>query len=83
MNDRIYAKIRKNLQEARHYSILTYKLEKEIFDLLDELGIDDTDTIDTNAENSSNLEDVISCYIQYGEYSIDGLMKEIKEAADR
>lgn len=50
-----------------------------IYEALDDLGID-SDNVKTGAENADNLRDAISCYVQYGEYSIDGLMKEIKAA---
>ena len=83
MNNKIFTILRKKLKEARQHTILCRKIEEEISDLLEELGIDDADAIDTNAENAFNLEEAISCYIYYGEYSIDGLIKEIKAAADR
>lgn len=50
-----------------------------IYEALDDLGID-SDNVKTDAENADNLRDAISCYVQYGEYSIDGLMKEIRAA---
>ena len=31
------------------------------------------------AENADDLEQAINCYIQYGEYSIDELLDEIKQ----
>lgn len=50
-----------------------------IYKALDDLGIDPAN-IKTDAENADNLSDAISCYVSYGEYSIDGLMKEIRAA---
>lgn len=50
-----------------------------VYKALDDLGIDPAD-VKTDAENADNLSEAISCYISYGEYSIDGLMKEIRAA---
>ena len=42
--------------------------------------IPDIAYINTNAENAENLEEAITCYIDYGEYGIKNLMQEIEEA---
>ena len=53
--------------------------ENLIFEALSDLGLDPTKHT-TAAENASNLAEAISCYISYGEYSVDGLMQEIRKA---
>ena len=47
--------------------------------MLDEIGVD-TEAYKTKTENASNLQQAISCYISYNEYSLNGLMKEIEDA---
>lgn len=53
-----------------------------VYKALDDLGIDPAD-IKTEAENAADLNEAIACYVQYGEYTIDGLMKEIRAAYKR
>lgn len=33
--------------------------------------------VETNAENTDDLEQAVNCYVQYGEYTLKGLLKEI------
>ncbi len=44
---------------------------------MDELGID-LDVL-ANAENAECLDEAINCYIRYGEFTLKGLIEEIKE----
>lgn len=39
--------------------------------------------IETNAENSSNLEQSICCFCHYGEYSSYGIIKDLEEHLNR
>ena len=32
------------------------------------------------AENAENLEEAICCFIDYGEYSVSGIMREVRAA---
>ena len=41
------------------------------------------DEVLTNAENSDNVMDAISCYMQFGEYSIDEIWEEIKNEVNK
>lgn len=34
---------------------------------------------ETMAENADNLEEAINCYIQYGGYSIEGILDELEQ----
>ena len=33
----------------------------------------------TQAENADNLDEAVACYLSYDEYTLDGLMEEIRE----
>ena len=71
--------LRKGIETTKELQDKATETEDLIFKALDNLGIDPTKH-NTAAENASNLLEAISCYIHYGEYSIDGLMKEIQKA---
>ena len=47
--------------------------------VLDDMCIE-PDHVPSIAENADNLEQAITCYIAYGEYSVAGIMREVKEA---
>ena len=51
--------------------------EMRVYKLLEDACIDLTGT--TEAENADNLEEAIACYLAYDEYSLAGLMAEIRE----
>lgn len=38
------------------------------------------DEIPSAAENAENLEEAICCFIDYGEYSVSGIMREVRAA---
>lgn len=71
--------LRKGIETAKELQDKATEAEDLIFKALDDLGVDSAKH-NTAAENASNLLEAISCYIHYGEYSIDGLMKEIQKA---
>lgn len=71
--------LQKGIETAKELQDRATEAEDLIFKALDDLGIDPA-KYNTAAENSSNLEEAISCYIHYGEYSLDGLIREIKKA---
>jgi hypothetical protein len=69
--------IKKLINKARSLTQKQDEITNSIYDILEELGVN----IDasTGAENASALNDAITCYIQYGEYSIDAIIKEIED----
>lgn len=71
--------LQKCIETAKELQDKATEAEDLIFKALDDLGVDSAKH-NTAAENASNLLEAISCYIHYGEYSIDGLMKEIQKA---
>lgn len=78
-NQEKFILLRKGIEIAKELQDKATEAEDLIFKALDDLGIDPA-KYNTAAENASNLAEVISCYISYGEYSVDGLMKEIRKA---
>ena len=78
-NQEKFILLRKGIETAKELQDKATEAEDLIFKVLDDLGIDPA-RYSTAAENASNLAEAISCYISYGEYSVDGLMKEIRKA---
>ena len=71
--------LRKGIETEKELQYNVTEAENLIFEALSDLGLDPTKHT-TAAENASNLAEAISCYISYGEYSVDGLMQEIRKA---
>lgn len=68
--------IKKALQKARRKYI---EAEIELNNLYDFLSDIDADLeVQTDAENVDTLKEAINCFVQYGEYNIDGILKELK-----
>ena len=78
-NQEKFILLRKGIEIAKELQDKATEAEDLIFKALDDLGIDPA-KYNTAAENASKLAEAISCYISYGEYSVDGLMKEIRQA---
>lgn len=74
-----FREFEKLLRTARRKAVAAKKAEREVFDVLGDMCIAD-DMVPTNAENANNLLEAICCYIQYGEYSVAGIMREVKAA---
>lgn len=47
-----------------------------MYDFLSDINADLE--VPTDAENADTLEEAINCFVQYGEYNIDGILKELK-----
>lgn len=69
--------LKKMIQKARRKSKEAdeslQKVHKALEDMCIELNVP------TNAENADDLEQAVNCYIQYGEYNLCSLMKEIRK----
>lgn len=82
MSDKRIESLMRKIETARKKSIsFADSYYKAMSDL--ESLIRGTDLIQSDAENADNLQDAISCYIQYGEYSLDKLRQEIESALGR
>ena len=75
----IFEEFDKALRKAREKTKEAQLAEQVVFEILGSIEID-TEEIETLAENADNLHQAISCYINYGEYTIEGIMEELKNA---
>ncbi len=69
----------RKLQAARNAQKIADQRLRAVFEELENLCIDPSEH-PTAAENATTLEEAISCYVQYGEYTRSGLFREIKAA---
>lgn len=69
--------LEKLIKKARKKEIEKDHIIRELFQILEDINIDMEQP--TEAENASNLEEAIACYIDYGEYNVKAIMAEIKE----
>lgn len=68
--------IKKALQKARRKYIEAEIELNNLYDFLSDINADLE--VLTDAENADTLEEAINCFVQYGEYNIDGILKELK-----
>lgn len=68
------------LARAKRQQDIANRNTNKLFEFLEACGLDDLEKFGTDAENSSNLKEAICCYIDYGEYSEEGLLAEIGTA---
>lgn len=79
MNNNSFSELRRLIQKARKKSIELNDATQAVFDALSDIDL----YVPTDAENADDLEQAINCYIQYGEYSIDELLDEIKQQCEK
>jgi len=75
-----YKKLRSLIESARKKQIAAQNALGSVMEAIEDLGIIDLSRFETKAENASNLEEAICCYIQYGEFDVDSIIEEIKVA---
>lgn len=73
-----YKKLRSLIESARKKQIAAQNALGSVMEAIEDLGIIDLSRFETKAENASNLEEAICCYIQYGEFDVDSIIDEIK-----
>lgn len=69
--------IKKLLQKARKKSKESDEALRTVYEAIEDMCID----LDAHsyAENADTLEEAINCYVQYGEYNLTDLLKEIRQ----
>lgn len=68
----------KTMNSARNAFMKAQEKERKIFDKLsEEFPRLDLDDCITNAENAENVQEAISCFLQYGEYNATEIWEEI------
>lgn len=70
---------KRRLERAKRKAEESAAATRAVFKALEDMCIN-PDEISTDAENADNLEEAISCFIDYGEYSISGIMREVRAA---
>lgn len=79
LTEQALAVFKRRLEQARKKAVESAAATKAVFDALKDMCID-PDEIPSAAENAENLEEAISCFIDYGEYSVSGIMREVRAA---
>ena len=79
MDQLTFRAIDRKIELARRAQWIADQRLKQVFAELDRLCIDPGE-IPTAAENATTLDEAISCYVQYGEFTRSGLLREIKAA---
>lgn len=68
------------IENTKKYHDKAQKAQDDLFKYIEEEYPEiDLSDISTNAENADNLEEAISCYCQYGEYSPEKIYEELKQ----
>lgn len=68
------------LNNARERYKVAQVAEEQLFDYITNSYPDlQLECVSTEAENAENLEEAITCYINYGEYTIDEIWSELKK----
>lgn len=75
----VFSIFERMLKRARNEAIKAQAAESVVFSALDDMCID-ADLVETGAPNADNLADAISCFIDYGEYSVAEIMREVRGA---
>lgn len=75
----VFRRFKSLLEKARKKQTEATAATELVYQALEDMCID-ADHISTDAENADNLEEAISCFIDYGEYSVAGIMREVKAA---
>jgi hypothetical protein len=77
LDETVELELKEALQKARKASKKADEELRKVYAILEDMCIDLE--VETNAENADDLEQAVNCYVQYGEYTIKGLLKEIME----
>ena len=75
----VFMEFEKALKSAKRKAVAAHKAQNYIFELLEDMCIE-AEEIPTKAENASNLYEAITCYLDYGEYTLSGIMREVRAA---
>lgn len=75
----VFMSFEKALRAAKRKANTAQEAENTLFGLLDDMCID-AESVPTNAENADNLKEAITCYLSYDEYSVAGIMREVRAA---
>jgi hypothetical protein len=73
-------RVKRLIEDARDKMVIAQAAEDNAISFARSfVGTYDLSEYPSDGENASNLEEAIICYIDYGEYDIDSLIKELRE----
>lgn len=79
LTEQALAVFKRRLEQARRKAADSAAAKEAVFDALADMCID-PEEIETAAENAGSLEEAIYHFIDYGEYSVSGIMREVRAA---
>lgn len=75
--------LKKLISDARKAAIAADAKEDKIYSYINEAYPNILlDSVETGAENADNLDEAITCYVRYGEYTVNGLVEEFQKAKE-
>lgn len=77
MAEQTLSTIENAIKRAKEKARAAQAAEMQVYKMLEDACVDLT--APTDAENADNLDEAVACYLSYDEYSLGGLMKEIRE----
>lgn len=75
----MFMEFEKILKSAKRKALVAQEAQDAVFRALADMCID-AESVPSDAENATNLEQAISCYLDYDEYSLSGIMREVRNA---
>ena len=75
----VFAAFERILKRAKAAAEKAQATERMVYKALEDMCID-PEFVPTGAENAENLEEAISCFLNYNEYSISGIVREVRGA---
>lgn len=78
-DDIVFKTIERRLRKAKQAAEYAQATERIVFQTLDDMCISPED-VPSDAENAETLQDAITCWLQYDEYSLHDIMREVRGA---
>ena len=75
----VFMEFEKILKSAKRKALVAQEAQDEVFRALEDMCID-AESVPSDAENATNLGEAICCYLDYDEYSLSGIMREVRNA---
>lgn len=70
-------RLKQLIQQARMNYEIAQQSEDEVFEYLEKLGVGEPSDISCAAPNATNLLEAITCYLNYGEWSVKHIIDAI------
>ena len=79
MDAQTFSIVERLLRKAKTKAEAAQAAENMLFKALEDMCID-AESVHSDAEDAENLKEAICCFLSYDEYSVAGIMREIKKA---